>query len=555
MTAPDGSPEPAWSPPTGPSPFGPVGPGPEADRSSPADNFPSSAPDAMTADRHLLASPARQSAIAVIFIAWRFIRGLGAVQIGLAVVFIVSGRVPLEVLGLGFVAALVGLAIMLLSWWRFTFEVEGDELVVNKGILAQERLTIPLDRVQSVSISQSFIHRFVGVVSAGVDTAGSSDTEFQIDAVGQDQAEALQRLVAGHRRVRTDSPGAQQTADPLGASSRQLGAEDEVIIHRTPMELVRVGATRWPWAGLVALFPLLALLDDLQGILPLDFLDEEVIFEGSLPSGSGPRVAGLLVLVVVVVLVVGAVLGTLLQIVREVVTNWDLKLLRTETGLRRTAGLLNTTSRASTLSRIQSIETNQTPAQRFFGIRRLNLPTIGDGDIAIPGAVDEEISTVRDLTFGARADANGIVEPPALDRMISRLAVFLATRNAVAMIIPIFGLAFFQVRWWALLVLAVVPFQWLVARRRWRLRRWSISDWQIAESHELVSKHTAEVDLIKTQTVTVSRSFFERRRGLATVWVETAEGALTVPLITVDEANAVRDRALFVAESDRRTWM
>ncbi len=524
------------------------------------------APDSLSADRALLGEPARQAMIAVVFIALKFIRGLGAVQIGILVVFIVSGRLPGGLIAAGFGASVVGLVIMTLSWWRFTFVVAGDELVVNKGILAQERLTIPLDRVQSVSINQSFLHRFVGVVSASVDTAGSSSAEFEIDAVDRERAEALQRLVAGHFRggATTADAGAVGQDGGVASVATRPAVEDRVVINRTPMELARIGATRWPWAGLVALAPLLAVLDDLQGVLPFDLEDGEELLPGELPSDFGATLVAFIVVGVFFIIIMGAVLGTVLQVVREVVTNWDMKLIRTETGLRRTAGLFSTTSKASTLNRIQAVQTDQTPAQRLFGIQKLTLPTIGDGDIGVPGATDQEVATLRDILFrnrmsttpGAATAGEPVSVPaPAFDREISRLSVFLAVRNNVLFVVPAMIVASVQVGWWALLLLLLIPMQWLIARRRWRLRRWSLSTWRIGESYELVNRHTAELDLIKTQTVSVSRSFFERRRGLATVKIETAEGHLAVPLITLEEANAVRDRALFAAESDRRTWM
>jgi putative membrane protein len=77
----------------------------------------------------------------------------------------------------------------------------------------------------------------------------------------------------------------------------------------------------------------------------------------------------------------------------------------------------------------------------------------------------------------------------------------------------------------------------------------------VAESLEFVDRRTSEMELIKTQTATVSRSFFERRRGLATVRIETAEGHLAIPLIPLADAELVRDLALYQAEVDRRAWM
>ena len=143
----------------------------------------------------------RQSPVAVVFIALRFLRNLGAVNIVFFLVVIGSGRLPFALLGVGTVAVVALAIYTVLAWWRFVFTIEADELLVARGVVAQERLTIPLDRVQSVSINQRFLHRLIGVVSVAVDTAGSSDAELEIDAVDRSRAEALQRLAASNRRM------------------------------------------------------------------------------------------------------------------------------------------------------------------------------------------------------------------------------------------------------------------------------------------------------------------------------------------------------------------
>ncbi len=498
--------------------------------------------------------PSRQSPLAVVFIGWRFIKNLGAVNIGIAAAFLVSGRLSGALLAVGTAAASVGLVFMLLAWWRFEFSVRGDDLLVAKGVVAEERLTIPLDRVQSVAINQKFLHRPFGLVSASVDTAGSSAAEFEIDAVERPKAEALQRLVASQRRAAAQGSAARSVGGPAsGSQSIPFGADADdtdveiEVLRRSPMDLVRIGISRWPWAGLVALAPLVALAEDLQTVAPFGLPDQAVV-EDSLPAEFGAELLAIALAGVLAVVVVISFLGAVLQVARELVANWDLRLVQTSNGFRRTAGLLSKTSKTSTFSRIQAVRTDQTPIQRLLGIRKLTLPTVGEGDLGVSGAFDDEVGTVRHIVFGRPTE-------PAFDRRISSLSIFLAVRNRVLIVVPLVALLWRPIGWPALLALAAVPLEWLVARRRWRLRRWSLSPTRIAESTELVNRHTADIDLIKCQTVSVSQSFFERRRNLATVRITTAAGHLAVPLIDHVEAMAVRDRALYAVESDRRSFM
>lgn len=549
------------------------------------------------ADRLVLSAPTRQAPVAVVFIAARFVRNIGLAQLAVLVVVVATGTVPEALLGFGLVVAVAGLAITVAAWWRFVFHIEGDELVVSKGIVAHERLTIPLDRIQSVSINQGFVNRLIGLVSVAVDTAGSAEAEFELDAVERGRAEALQRLAAGHARLiglapPLGSPGPltevpAEVADPppppgLGFppapppdllpstgpppvvspstgpppvvspgdgpwAGSGAAVSEETIVTRSPAELARIGLARWPWAGLAALAPLIAFADEAGELLPID-IDQEALLEDNLPEQFGRDLVTAVLVLALAALIAGAVLGVILQVVRVVVTEWDLRLTRTSTGFRRTAGLFSTTSRASTLSRVQAIQTDETPMQRLFGIRHLKLPTIGHGDLDIPGTTASEMTRIRDEVF------DGAPRPP-LDRRISHRFIFLEVRNAAIVGSAAVAAAVTMVRWWGLLVLAMVPLRWMTARRQWRLRRWGIGPDRIIESYELVNRHTAEIELIKAQTVEVRRSFFERRRGLATVRIRTAEGFLAVPLIPLSEAEAVRDLVLFTVESNRQAWM
>lgn len=487
---------------------------------------PAPAPD----DRALLAHPTRQSPVALAFIAWRFVRRLGLSALLAAIFFVTRGELSIGLGVLAVVAAAVLSTVSAISWWRFTFEVAGDELIVTKGILSVQRVVIPLDRVQSVAIDQRLVHRVVGLVRVAVDTAGSSQTEFEIDAVDRRHAEALRRLAAD---ARDDRPAA-------GAHQGGADAEvAEVLVRRSVGDLLLVGLTSAPWAGLVVFAPLLAFGDEMGRLGGwIEGLSQRV-------DDAADRSVASLVLVVLGLILVVTVLGAALQVAREILTNWDVTLARTASGLRRTAGLLSTTSRSSTVRRIQSITTDDTPPQRWLGFTHARLRVFGDNDLSLPGVRSEELARLRALVLGATT-------PPVLDRMISRWSVFRSVRNVAVLTVLVAVALWFTVGSWAALSLIAVPAQWVIARHRWRRRRWGLAHGRLTESYELVRRHTAEVPIVKAQVVMVSQSWFERRKGLATVRLQSADGYLAVPMIAVGDAFAVRDLVLHAVETDRR---
>jgi putative membrane protein len=525
--------------------------------------------EASQSDRALLGQPSRQPPLAVLFLAWRVIREIRIVNLIIIFALLSSGRLPTAVFPLLALIVIVVITMGLLNWWRFVFQVEGEDLSISKGVFAQERLVIPLSRVQSVLLEQGPLHRLTGLTRVALDTAGSSVIEFEIDALEQHKARALQRLTADYRRQAgvQDVPGVPpgfdlaQAPPPSGPPSSvaapepdtttfpvaSMGDQDviEVLAQRRLGDLVRIGLTQWPWAGLLFLAPLLAVLDDLREFLGVEVLDN---VEDAVNRDVSVGLVTLLFLFVLL-LVLGAMFGLVLQIVREVLTNWDLRLSRTPRGLRRESGLFSRISIATSLDRIQAVDSSQLPMQRWLGIRRIVLHTVGESDLVVPGTTDDEFARIRELVFDG--------PDPVLDRRISRASVFLAARSSVVVAVASSAVLGFltPLGWWGLLAFVIVPVQTLEAYRRWQLHRWGVRDGRLGQFTQFLTKSTEEMELVKAQSVSVRQSLFQRRRELASVSVKSAEGTLDVPMIPLDEACALRDLVLYNVETSPRSWM
>ena len=99
---------------------------------------------------------------------WIFIRGFWPIIAGAAVSDNI--RAYWEWIGLG-VLIIAGLSAVF-QYWKFTFQVTDDALVIRRGLLERERITIAFERIQMVNLEQSIWQRVFGVMSLKVDTAG-----------------------------------------------------------------------------------------------------------------------------------------------------------------------------------------------------------------------------------------------------------------------------------------------------------------------------------------------------------------------------------------------
>ncbi|NIP78504.1 MAG: PH domain-containing protein, partial [Gemmatimonadetes bacterium] len=93
------------------------------------------------------------------------------------------------------------------QWLAFRYRLEGDELIIDSGVLSRRRRVIPLARIQNVDLKRSALERLAGVAELRLETAsGGSDTEAGLAVLSLDEAHALQAQLR-ERRARTAAAG------------------------------------------------------------------------------------------------------------------------------------------------------------------------------------------------------------------------------------------------------------------------------------------------------------------------------------------------------------
>lgn len=79
---------------------------------------------------------------------------------------------PLAAAAIVIVAALVSGVLAVTSYYGFRLARQNDELLYERGLLQRYSGTIPLEKVQTLSVSENFIARRLGYASLAVETAG-----------------------------------------------------------------------------------------------------------------------------------------------------------------------------------------------------------------------------------------------------------------------------------------------------------------------------------------------------------------------------------------------
>lgn len=82
--------------------------------------------------------------------------------------------------------------ISALSWYRFTYQVEDDDLRIEYGIIIRKKRYISKNRIQSIDLSAGVVHRLFKLVKVQIETAGSgSGAEASLKAVKLWEGERL----------------------------------------------------------------------------------------------------------------------------------------------------------------------------------------------------------------------------------------------------------------------------------------------------------------------------------------------------------------------------
>lgn len=278
--------------------------------------------------------------------------------------------------------ALLGALGIVLEWRAFRYRVADGRLVVERGVVRRSRRVIPLDRIRSVDITATWLHRVLGVVGVRVDaaTGGQRGGELVLAAVSHRAAHELRDSLLSARTA----PDEEAEETPAAAT----------LYRASPGMLALAGATsaRFVLAPLAVIGVVWNLAEDLPGSFPESL--GETALEHSPSGGIWLAVLGLVGICAVIGL--GA-LGSL-------IVDWDFML--TDDGERLVAGRGLLTRRSVTLdrARLRGVDVRDTPLRRPFGLASVSAVASGVGSRA-----------------GGRAMLSPIVERDGVGRLLRAL--------------------------------------------------------------------------------------------------------------------------------------
>jgi putative membrane protein len=412
---------------------------------------------------------------------------------------------------------LIGAVPWLTTWYRIT----DTQFQQRSGLLNKTTSTAPLDRVRSVDLEASLLHRVLGMTKVQVGT-GVDDDRITLDALSKDSAADLRAFLLARRRA---GAAAASTDDPTETATQptvQPEADEE------EQELARID---WSWLRF-APFSLtrLVVVAGAVGLLS-QVADDLPFLNGDTLGAAWEWLRGFAIaLVVVVALVSGLVGWVLIAVTGYVVQWWRMRLTREQGSLHLTAGLVTTRSISVEERRVRGVELTEPLLLRAVGGAELATLATGVGSGGhtpiLPPCPREVAVRVGDDVLGRP----GTLSLPLVAhgwRARRRCHVRQLWGVLVLTAVAVGPVVVLDWPWWLPVAVALgsAAVGALVAEASYRHLGHVLTDEHlVAGSGALVRART----VLETDGIigwVVSQSLFQRRAGLAHLTATTAAGA------------------------------
>ncbi|MDX6741814.1 PH domain-containing protein [Actinocorallia sp. A-T 12471] len=228
--------------------------------------------------------------------------------------------------------AVVAAGVGVWHWWALRYWIEGDDLVVDAGIVRSRIRRIPLSRMQGVDVVRPLVGRALGLSEVHLELAGGSSAQITLRYLGEHEARALRaELLALAAGLPPHTPEAPER--PIGRVS--LGVLFASLMLRVPV-----------LAAIAAFFGLVAF---------------GIVFKE------------LAVLAVAVPLLLGLLRG----VIAPLVLYTEFSVAVAPDGIRLRYGLFETRSQTVPPGRIQAVRVVEPLMWRSFGWARVEVTVAG----------------------------------------------------------------------------------------------------------------------------------------------------------------------------------
>lgn len=435
---------------------------------------------------------------------------------------------------------------------RYAYRLSDSDLVIRTGILGRYERHLPFSRIQDIRLVQTPFHRILGVAKVMIDTGSGAEEEATMAALSIDAVDEIRMRVFPGRR-------AAMAGEPLEGSAP--GGEETELVHMGLSDLMAAGFARGK--GWIVVGAILGLTWEAATYLDIPVLRDlswrgllAGLFTTDLLSPGG-------ILLILLIVAAAFLILRLLSMAWTMVTFWNFTLTRTGSDLRVSTGLLTRLSANIPAHRIQTVAVSETWLQRMLGLASVRARTAGglggeEGEAAYQWLAP---SLERPRADGLLAELLGgfdpgsapwsSVDPRARRRLLRQWLILIS--------VSMLALPWLLGAWGVVLPLGLLPLALLDSRRSAAGYGYVLTREAFAVRRGWWLRKMIALEPGRIQAVRITASPFDRRYGMATIFMDTAGGGgqdeeVSIPYLPVGRARSLRDALAARVAGTRFEW-
>lgn len=491
-----------------------------------------------------LHEPQRQAPLGVAIMFFQNLRR--AINFVLAVLVVNLGK-DFEVLGMGYrgwgiILAIFFLIYSFLQYRKFFFYVSGDNFVIEKGVLRQEKINVPFARIQTVNTKQNIIQRILNLVGLKVDTAGSVAQEIQIPALSKTYAQELRDFLMEKRYEYQEEEGTEEL---------KVRGEREPLLKLSVSDLFKVGFTQNHLRSGLILFAIV------NGYI---WQFEDYLIKPFEPYIEETAKSLLTTWVLLLPFAIAAflVLSVISSLVTTILRYYGFSFYLTDEGLEIESGLFNRNSYNVPFDKIQYFRWESNPLRRVIGYRTLKVKQAGNHAvndrklIGIPGLKSRGLLRVIHEHYPDRKGSKYTYYFPHRLMFIQQL-VWLGLLPSLALT-ALFYLQGLSVLFYIPIPLFLLMVSYL-SYKYWKSVSLRVNARYVEIRKGFVFPKRIIIPNYKLQNLSQTQSFLQRFRGLKSFHFHTAAGSLRMAQLPSKACNELFDYLAYCIESSNEKWM
>lgn len=458
----------------------------------------------------------------------RILQRIPGLIIPLYFIFKQNDKVEFYVLIISSLLGLIFFSFYLFDFIFYKYLITEKEVIIKQGVIAKKERVIPIEKIQNISMEQTFLMKLLGLCVLKIETAGDTSLEGELNCVslkkGNELSDYLKNLKNNFEQTVTlvDETIANELEEDKVTANKFI--EEESVIFELPTnQLLLFGLINLRLTLLPIIFWIFGIISTYANSYLKEIIQRiEDTFEGVGNQISSIEIALYLIASIILFVVTSIVI----DIIFTFNTYYNFKLTKSKNKLYTSRGLLNTIKGAIPINKLQMIvlKTNILKEKlNYFGLR---LETAGGGrfngaEIAIPFAkLELIIDTLRHILP---------VEFPNEYRNISKKSI---ARNIfkqfLGFTILIFGINYFSETnifkhlaldfTIAFIYISIIPLSYL----SWKNKGYQITERLIFIKVGVIYKSVKVIPINKIQTLSVSQSLWTKFLGLAKLTIDTA---------------------------------